>query len=797
MAENKKKVSTQVSAANPLPVLALRNSVLFPHGVMPITVGRERSKAAVVAALEREDQTLTVFTQRTPATEDPLIDDLYWIGTRVVIRRIVTGEEAHELVLQAVERVRLLALEQTQPYLLARLEVLAPVPEDRSPETEALHREMLELSGKVLELAGQSRGPVAHLAAQVEDAVQLAYFLASALGLSIEKEQTLLEISSRRELLEKMNEYLRFELQVLELRQKISNRTMSEMTQEQKEHVLRRQMRAIREELGEAEDTAAEIEHLRARLEELELPEEVAGEIEREIKKLERLPVASPDHQVTRTYLDMVLELPWKELSEDNLDLKRARQILEEDHHGLEKIKERILEHLAVMKLNPTAKAPILCFVGPPGVGKTSLGQSIARALGRKFERMSLGGLHDEAELRGHRRTYIGAMPGRLIQALRRAGTRNPVLMLDEIDKLGLSYRGDPAAALLEVIDPAQNDKFRDNYIDLPFDLSKTFFILTANSLDPIPSPLRDRMEILQLSGYSEEEKLSIARQYLLPRQLEQGGLRPDRVTVEDEAIRYLISRYTREAGVRNLERALGKVVRKLALRFAEEEEDRSVVVDADSVPDLLGPERFTAEKARQKSEPGVTTGLAWTPTGGDILYVEAILIPGAKELTLTGQLGDVMRESARAAQSYILARAQQFRIPERHIRDAGVHIHVPAGAIPKDGPSAGITIATALASAYTGVPIRTDVAMTGEITLTGLVLPVGGIKEKVLGARRRGLLQVILPRDNDKDLRELPKPVREEMTFHLVETLEEVLEVAAPELARRLSAERDLVSLN
>jgi ATP-dependent Lon protease len=545
-------------------------------------------------------------------------------------------------------------------------------------------------------------------------------------------------------------------------------------------------MQAIQEELGEKSPEKAEAEELRKRLAEAELPDEVRKEAERELGRLERLPPAAPDYQVLRTWLDLVLELPWKKPPADVIDMAQARQVLDEDHFDLSEVKERILEVLAVLKLNPEAKAPILCLVGPPGVGKTSVGQSIARALGRKFERMSLGGLHDEAELRGHRRTYIGAMPGRVLQAVRRAGAMNPVLMLDEVDKLGRDYRGDPASALLEVLDPAQNGTFRDNYLDLPYDLSKVLFITTANTLDTVPRPLLDRMEILRLSGYSEEEKIEIARRYLLPRQLREAGIKPEQLTIEPEALRRIIGRYTREAGVRELERMLGRVARKVARRFAEGHAE-AVTVHAGDLFDLLGPERVRPERFRKQLPAGVSTGLAWTEAGGDVLYIEATLLRDGRGLRLTGQLGDVMRESARAAQSFVWAHAEPLGIDPDLFRHAGVHVHVPAGAVPKDGPSAGVAMVTALTSLYTGTPVRSDVAMTGEITLTGLVLPVGGIKEKVLAARRAGIRHVILPRDNEVDLRELPDNVRQELTFTLAERIEDVLAAALPGVAQRL----------
>jgi ATP-dependent Lon protease len=608
------------------------------------------------------------------------------------------------------------------------------------------------------------------------------------LSLDVAKEQALLEAPTRVEALRLMHGYLGHEVQVLDLRKKISSQVETEMTRQQREYMLRQQMQAIQEELGEKSPEKAEIDELRTRLAETELPAEVRKEAERELTRLERMPAAAPDFQVTRTWLDLVLELPWKKAPPQAIDLEHARRVLDEDHFDLEEIKERILESLAVLKLNPQAKAPILCLVGPPGVGKTSLGQSIARSLDRKFERMSLGGLHDEAELRGHRRTYIGAMPGRILQALRRAKVSNPVLMLDEVDKLGRDFRGDPASALMEVLDPSQNYAFRDNYLDLPFDLSAVFFITTANTLDAIPRPLLDRMEVIRLAGYSEEEKVEIAQRYLWPRRLKEAGLTPEQLRIAPEALRQVIGRYTREAGVRELERMLGRICRKVARRFAEGN-GAAVTIGPNDLLDLLGPERVRPEHFRKQLPPGVSTGLAWTEAGGDVLYVEASLLRNAKGLRLTGQLGKVMKESARAAQTFVWSHADALGIDPELFRHTGVHIHVPAGAVPKDGPSAGVALVTALASLYSNTPVRSDVAMTGEITLSGLVLPVGGVKEKVLAARRAGIRQVIVPRDNEPDLREVPEHVRREMTFTLAERIEDALAAALPEVGQRLQA--------
>ena len=698
------------------------------------------------------------------------------------------NEGGIEILVQGSERLIILKMEQTEPYLKARVRPL-PFPDDAGTELEALHRAVIELAGKVIELAQpQANVNINQLAAQAQDPLRLAYLLGSMLGLDVAKEQALLEAATRADALRLLHGYLSHEAQVLELRQKINTQAQTEMTKEQRDYMLRQQMRAIQEELGEKNPEKADVELLRQRLAEADVPDEVRKEADRELNRLERLPPAAPDYQVGRTYLELILELPWRKSTEETIDLSKSRQILDEDHYGLEEVKERILEHLAVLKLNPKAHAPILCFVGPPGVGKTSLGQSIARALDRKFERLSLGGMHDEAELRGHRRTYIGAMPGRIIQTIRRAGVNNPLIMLDEVDKLGRDFRGDPAAALLEILDPAQNFSFRDNYLDLPFDLSKVLFVTTANTLDPIPRPLLDRMEVLQLAGYSEEEKTAIARRYLLPRQIQQAGLTPEQVEVPDETLKRIISRYTREAGVRQLERALARLMRKIALRFAEGQV-QAVVVRAEDLPEMLGSERFFLERARKNLPAGVATGLAWTEAGGEVLYVEATLLPDGRGLRLTGQLGDVMKESATTAQSYVWSQADHFGIDAERFRKSGVHIHVPAGAVPKDGPSAGVAMLTALASLYTHLPARKDTAMTGEITLTGLVLPIGGVKEKVLAARRAGIRRVILPADNEKDLRDIPDYVRQEMQFVFAERAEDVLAAAIPELTAGMSA--------
>jgi len=769
-------------------LLPLKNSVLFPGLMMPLSVGREASLGAVEKALSTEDKEIVVVAQRDPSVDGPGAEDLFTLGTRAVIKKVSRPNAAQiDVLVLGIERVVIVKVDDAEGFMTARVRAL-PMPDDSSRETEALTLSIVEMGSKFVGLIQNERHSAQELARMFtthEDPLRLAYMVASIMTLEGTREQSLLEAPTRVEALRLVHGWLSHEVEVLNLRNKITEDARGEMSKEQRDYILRQQKRAIEAELGEKNEDKAEVESLREKLTKADLPDDVRKEADRELGRLEKMSPQQPEHNVIRTWLEYVVELPWKTRSEDNLDIPRARQVLDEDHFGITKVKERILEQLAVLKLNPEAKAPILCFVGAPGVGKTSLGQSIARAIGRKFERMSLGGLHDEAELRGHRRTYIGAMPGRLIQAMRRAGANNPVLMLDEIDKLGRDFRGDPAAALLEVLDPEQNKTFRDNYLDLPFDLSKVLFVTTANSLDTIPAPLLDRMEIIRLSGYSEEEKAQIARRYLLPRQLAHAGLTMEQCNITEEALLKIIASYTREAGVRRLEQTLGRVIRKVALKFAENVTD-SVTVNGDEVVEMLGPEPITPEMARRELPAGVATGLAWTETGGDVLYIEASLLPNGKDLTITGQLGEVMQESAKTARSFVWAHAAELGINPELFLNSGLHIHVPAGAIPKDGPSAGVTMATALASVYSGVPARQDTAMTGEITLTGLVLPIGGLKEKVLAARRAGLKRVIAPRGNQKDLRDLPEEVRQEMEFVFADRVEDVLRVMLPSLAYR-----------
>lgn len=764
-----------------IPVLALQNLTVFPETVVPLGVGRARSMAAVETSLSTPEKLMGCITVRpdSPDDTDASTKDLYEIGTLVMIKRMDRAGDAMRIVVQGTERIKVIEWKHEDPYLRALVQIMPEPNTVDADQVEAAKRNLQQMLQEALSLLPNVPTEVRMAVLGASDPVRLAYFLGSVLTLGVEEEQQMLEADTADELLRRAHANLAHELDIMQLRTKIASEAQVEMDKAQRDYVLRQQMRAIQKELGEDETgEAAEAQMLRERLEKTDLPEEVRTEADRELRRLERLPQQAPDYQVIRTYLDFVLELPWKKSSEDKLDLPEARRILDEDHFGLEDVKERILEFLAVIKLRPDTKSPILLFVGPPGVGKTSLGRSIARALGRQFERMSLGGVRDEAELRGHRRTYIGALPGRIIQSIRRAGVNNPVLMLDEIDKLGADYRGDPAAALLEILDPQQNNSFRDHYLDLPFDLSKIFFIATANQLGPIPAPLRDRMEIIRLAGYSDREKLEIAKRYLVPRQTTENGLNAGQFKITDSAIELIATRYTREAGVRQLERSVGSVARKVALKIAQGEIE-SEEVDESRVREYLGPPQFYPEQARKELPAGVATGMAWTEMGGEVLFIEATLLPGGRGLTITGQLGEVMQESARAAQSFLWSHAAEFGIDPEIFKDYGVHLHVPAGAIPKDGPSAGVTITSALASLYTGRRVRPDTAMTGEITLSGLVFPIGGVKEKVLAAHRAGIRRILLPARNEADVDDIPEDVRNELQIIFVSTINEVIEAA------------------
>jgi len=775
-----------------IPVLPLRNVVAFPFGIIPLAVGIPRSVKLVEEALAG-DRLIGLVAMKQPEIEEPTPDQIYSIGTVALIHRVIrTEEDSLQVIVQGLERFEIEEWTATEPYLKARTR-LAPDKVEEGVEGEALQRSLVQAAKEVIKLIPELPKEVSLFLDQVQDPRHLVYVVAANSRLDMAKMQEVLELDHLNDKMRLLIAHLSQEREILSLGRKITEEAQEEMTKQQREYFLRQQLEAIRRELGEVDETAAETEEYRHKIAEAGLPEEAHDEAIRELRRMEKMPPQAAEYSVIKTYLDWLVELPWNEFSEDNLEIEHARQVLDEDHYDLEEVKERILEYLAVRKLvtergvaegdnpgerNAEAMGAILCFVGPPGVGKTSLGRSIARALGRKFTRMSLGGMRDEAEVRGHRRTYIGAMPGRIIQAIRRAGTRNPVFMLDEVDKIGMDWRGDPSSALLEVLDPQQNHAFRDHYLDVDFDLSDVIFITTANQLETIPPPLRDRMEVIRLDGYTEHEKIRIATGYLIPRQVRANGLRDEEISFTEEALRQIIRDYTREAGVRNLEREVGRACRKVAVQIASGQATR-VEITPEKAREFLGKPRFFFEVAERTETPGVATGLAWTPVGGDVLFVEATIMRGKGDLTLTGQLGDVMKESARIAYSYIQAQADQLGIDPDTFSKSNLHLHVPEGAVPKDGPSAGVAMVTAIASLLTGRPVRADAGMTGEITLRGRVLPIGGTKQKILAAHRTGLKTVLLPRRNEMDLDDLPEDVRSEMKFILVDRIDEVLEAA------------------
>ncbi len=778
-----------VSIPPELPVLPLRDTVLFPNSFMPLAVARESSVRLIEEAIAT-DRLVGVFTQLEPGTEDPTQDDLYPIGTATHIHKMFKLPDGTlRLIVQGQVRLQLDEVLETQPYIKARVHQADELTsDDDNLEIDALQRNIKNNFQQVVSLSPLLSDDLQALAGNITEPGKLADFIASGLTtIQTSTKQDVLGTLDVRERMETLNRTLIKELEVLELGSKIQSEVQSEVGKSQREYLLREQMKAIQKELGETDDQAKEIEELREKIEAVGMPESVQKEALRELDRLSRMPVAAAEYTVSRTYLDWLVALPWDVRTEEVIDLPRNKQVLDDDHSGLEKAKDRILEYLAVRKLNPDVKGPILCFVGPPGVGKTSLAKSIARSLERKFVRVSLGGMRDEAEIRGHRRTYIGALPGQVIQGLRRAESKNPVFILDEIDKLGADFRGDPASALLEVLDPEQNSTFRDHYLDVPFDLSEVLFITTANVLDPIAPPLRDRMEVLELAGYTEDEKLQIATEHLVARQVENHGLTAEKITFTDDALRAVIRGYTREAGVRNLEREIGALCRKVARRHAEGA-DQPVSIARETVAELLGVPRFEDEEVAERTKnPGVALGLAWTPAGGEVLFVEVTRMPGKGSLTLTGHLGDVMKESARAALSWFRGQTATYGVDAEFYQNAELHVHVPSGAIPKDGPSAGVTMATALASELTGRPVRGDVAMTGEITLSGHVLPVGGIKEKVLAARRHGVFDIILPKQNEKHvIEDLSEELRRDLKLHFVSTIAEVLELALQPAAAR-----------
>jgi ATP-dependent Lon protease len=765
-------------------IIPVRNMVLFPGMVVPVTMGRDRSVAAAQEAA-RNQLNVGILLQRDAEVNEPAAADLYEVGTSAGVLRYLTGPDGrHHLVCQGQQRFRVREFLPGYPYLVARVELIAEQ-EFRGTEVEARMHQLKQRATEALSLVPNAP---AELTAAVESATsagQLADLVAGTMDLKPAEKQEVLETLDISRRLDRVLWLLAYRIEVLRLSRDIGQQTQEAMGARQREYLLREQLRAIQKELGEADEKSGEIADLAKAIEDAKMPEEVEQQARKELSRLERMPEASGEYSMVRAYLDWLVALPWSKSSEDAIDIARAREVLDEDHFGLDRIKRRILEHLAIRKLRPDGKSPILCFVGPPGVGKTSLGQSIARATGRKFVRISLGGVHDEAEIRGHRRTYIGALPGNIVQALRKAGTNNPIFMLDEIDKLGRGFHGDPASAMLEVLDPEQNSTFRDNYLGVPIDLSHVMFIATANMLDTIPGPLRDRMEVIQLSGYTEEEKLQIARRYLVKRQLDANGLTEAQVEITDDALRTVIHDYTRESGVRNLEREIGSVFRNVAMRVAEGKADK-VRIDAGDIAGILGARRFESEVALRTSVPGVATGLAWTPVGGDILFIEATRVPGSGRMVLTGQLGDVMKESAQIAMSLAKSRARDLGVDPELFTKSDIHIHVPAGAIPKDGPSAGVAMFTALASLLTGKTVHSHVAMTGEISLRGLVLPVGGIKEKVVAAVRAGLTTIMLPARNRKDLEDIPEEARKRVNFVWLERVEDAVHAAIDESLMR-----------
>ena len=758
-------------------ILPLRGTVLFPELILPIMVGRKKSVKLIDEAMEK-DRIIGIVTQKRSEIEDPKEDELHRFGVAALILRMIREVDGSQrVIVQGISRIRIKEYTQKDPYYKAKIEA---VDEGvvQGVEIDAVMMNLKGLFQKAVELAPYLTSELGTMANNIKSPAILADLIASNLNINASEKQRILEMVDVKERLNQVHLLMNREVQVLELGNKIQSQVKEDMDKTQREYYLREQLKAIKKELGELDEHTAEIKELKERIAKAKMPPEALKAAEKELDRLSKIPSASAEYTVARTYLDWLVELPWSTSTKDSLEISHADRILEEDHYNLEKVKKRILEYLAVRKLKDDMKGPILCFVGPPGVGKTSLGKSIARAMGRKFVRISLGGVRDEAEIRGHRRTYVGALPGRIIQGIKRAGSNNPVFMLDEVDKIGMDFRGDPSSALLEVLDPEQNFSFSDHYIDVGFDLSKVMFITTANVLETIHQTLRDRMEVLELPGYSEYEKLMIAKNFLIPKQLKEHGLKDEYIEFKDDAVTTIITSYTREAGVRNMEREIAAVCRGVAKEVAEGKKEKALI-DSEVLHKFLGPVKFFPEVAERTAETGVATGLAWTPTGGDIIFVEATKMRGDKGLTLTGQLGDVMKESAQAALSFVRSKAKELGIKEDFYDKADLHIHVPAGGIPKDGPSAGLTIFVALTSLFTKRPVRSDVAMTGEITLRGLVLPVGGVKEKVLAAKRAGIHTIILPDKNEKDLEEIPERIKKEMEFKFIQRMDEAIGLA------------------
>lgn len=774
----------EVTIPPELPILPIKTGVVFPFMIVPLIVSDSQLIQLIDDSLG-SDKLISVATQSKPEVENPGPDDLYRFGTAsLIVKMLRFPDGSLRILVQGVARVRITRFTQMSPYMKARVDVIKESKE-KSLELEALARNAVSLFQKVVSMAFYLPDELQAVVLNIQDESKLADFIASNVNFEVADKQSVLEAVDLEDRFKRLIALLSKEVSVLELGAKIRSEVKTELDKDQREYYLREQLKAIQRELGEEDERAAEKTEIAKKIEAAGMPEEVKGVALAELDRLSRMPLAAAEYTVSRTYLDWLVSLPWSKQTEDNLNVKGAEKILDEDHYDLQDVKERMLEYLAVRKLKKDTKGPILCFVGPPGVGKTSLGRSIARALGREFVRLSLGGVRDEAEIRGHRRTYVGALPGRIIQGIRKAGSRNPVFMLDEVDKIGADFRGDPAAALLEVLDPEQNHSFSDHYLEVAFDLSKVMFITTANIADPIPPALKDRMEILELPGYTLEEKILIAQKFLVPRQISENGLSPDRITFKDEAIGTIINEHTREAGVRNLEREIASICRKVAKKVAAGDKSK-FDISKTTVSKMLGPRRYYSEVAARTGEVGVATGLAWTPTGGEILFVEATKMRGRKSLTLTGHLGDVMKESAQAALSYIRSDAGRFGIDNSFFDKYDIHIHVPAGSIPKDGPSAGIAMAVALTSLLTGRKVKPAVAMSGEITLSGKVLPIGGVKEKVLAAKRSGIKQVILPDKNKKDLQEIPARVRKGLKFHFVDRIDKAIELAVQDRKKR-----------
>jgi ATP-dependent Lon protease len=779
-----------VEVPDQISILPLRNSVLFPGSIIPIDVGRRKSVRLVEEAISKERPVIGILTQRDARTEDPTEGDMYSIGCAARILKVIKlAKDNFSVILQGVSRIRVVEYSQQEPFIVARINSI-PDPTSADVELDALVMNLKDIAKRVIKLMPELPKEATALVDSVTDPGQLADLITSNLDIQVDEKQDVLETFDLKTRMRKVLQFLSRQLEVLKVREKINTQVQEEMGRNQREYVLRQQLKAIKEELGELDESGGDLDEFKEKITEAKMPPETEKVALKQFERLKVMQPSSAEYTVTRTYLEWLVELPWAVSTEDKLDIQEARDILNSDHYDLEKVKKRILEYLAVRKLKADKKGPILCLVGPPGVGKTSLGKSIGKAIGRKFIRVSLGGVRDEAEIRGHRRTYVGSLPGRIIQGMKKAGTNNPIFMLDELDKLGHDFRGDPAAALLEVLDPEQNNSFSDHYLEVPFDLSHVMFLATANVIDPIPPALKDRLEILELPGYTRDEKRNISRQFLVPKQVEEHGLTPNHLEVTDGAINEIIDSYTREAGVRNLEREVGSVCRGVAVKVAEGKAPEKIVITEKELPEYLGPQKFMSEVAERTAEPGVATGLAWTPVGGDILFIEATRMPGKGSLVLTGQLGDVMKESAQAAMSFVRSRTKWLGIEDNFLEKSDLHVHIPAGAIPKDGPSAGVTMFVALASMLTGKPVRPDVAMTGEITLRGMVLPVGGIKEKVLAAHRAGIKRVIMPERNQKDLIDVPPQAKDEMEFFFVKRMDELLPLVLTELPDRLKAD-------